>query len=133
MKDRFPLALALDTASVVLFVAVGRRNHDEETGLAGVFATAAPFLIGLAAGWAIAWFVVSAGRRPTSIRTGLVIWPTTVAIGMLLRRTVFQDGTATSFVVVATVVLGTLLVGWRVVAVAWGRRSGVVGGMAERA
>ena len=39
----------------------------------------------------------------------------TVVLGMLLRR-VLGEGTALSFVVVATTVLAVLLLGWRLVA-----------------
>ncbi|WP_420452763.1 DUF3054 domain-containing protein [Ilumatobacter sp.] len=107
-RDRAPLAAAIDTALVVAFVAVGRRNHDEDPGLAGLVATGAPFLLGLAVGWVVA----RAWDHPTAVRSGLVIWPVTVAVGLLVRW-VTGAGTAPPFVVVATVVLGTALVGWR--------------------
>ncbi len=108
-RDRLPLAAALDSAAVVAFAALGRRNHDEEPGLAGVFETAAPFLIGLL----VAWVVVRAWRAPERIGTGLVVWPITVAVGMVVRRLAFDEGTALPFVIVATVFLGACLVGWR--------------------
>jgi hypothetical protein len=41
---------------------------------------------------------------------------TTIVLGMLLRNIVFDDGTATAFIIVATVFLGTLLNGWRLLA-----------------
>ncbi|CAN5351229.1 hypothetical protein BH23ACT3_BH23ACT3_19030 [soil metagenome] len=106
---RLGIAAALDVASVVVFVAVGRRNHDQDPGLAGVFATAAPFLIALAVGWLVAraWYA------PMSLRTGVVVWLTTVVGGMLLRNLVFDDGTAASFVVVATAFTAACLLGWR--------------------
>ena len=69
------------------------------------------FLIGLAAAWA----AVRAWRRPTALFTGISIWPLAVLIGMVARRLVFDRGTATSFVVIATVFLGVFLVGWRAV------------------
>lgn len=111
MDRRLPLAVGLDTFSIALFVALGRRNHDEDGGIAGVLETAAPFLIGLA----VAWMIWRAWRRPTLVRTGLAIWPMTLLVGMIVRRTVFDDGTATSFVIVATVFVGVFLVGWRAV------------------
>ena len=73
--------------------------------------TAAPFLIALA----VAWLVVRAWRRPTVVRTGVLVWPIVIVVGMLLRRFVFDDGTAASFVIVATLFLGFFLVGWRAV------------------
>ncbi len=117
-RDRTPLAAGLDTFAVVLFVAIGRRNHDEDPGLGGLVVTAAPFLIGLV----ISWLVLRAWTRPTSVRTGVGLWIGTVAIGMLVRRFVFDEGTATSFVIVASAVLGLFLVGWRGAAAAIDRR-----------
>lgn len=112
-------AAALDVASVVLFVAVGRRSHDEGGNpLAETLKVAAPFLIALAVGWVVA----RAWQRPASLRTGLMVWPVTVALGMVLRHWVFDRGTAASFIVVATVATGVLLLGWRAVALAIARR-----------
>ena len=105
---------------VVAFVAIGRRNHDENPGIAGLVDTAAPFVLGLA----IAWMVARAWREPWSRTTGLIVWIGTVAAGMILRRFVFDDGTALSFVIVASIFLGTFLNGWRAVARSFaGRRS----------
>lgn len=108
-RDRLPLAVGLDVFVVVLFVAIGRRNHDESGAFSAVVETALPFLIGLAIGW----LVVRAWRRPTKVLTGIVIWPLTVLAGMAVRNVVFDRGTATSFVIVATIFLGAGLVGWR--------------------
>jgi MFS-type transporter involved in bile tolerance (Atg22 family) len=105
--------------SVVVFVAIGRRNHDESGAFTAVLETAAPFLIGLA----VAWLIVKAWRRPTKVMTGLLVWPITVLVGMIVRNLVFDDGTATSFVVVATLFLGACFVGWRAALRAWLRRA----------
>ncbi|HWM22120.1 MAG TPA: DUF3054 domain-containing protein [Ilumatobacteraceae bacterium] len=122
---RVRIAAALDIAVIVVFAAIGRRNHDEgstgptilstETGGSGiddVARVATPFLIGLAAGWAVA----RAWRRPFDVVTGCMIWVVTIALGMVLRRAVFDDGIAFSFVIVASVFTGVLLIGWRLVA-----------------
>ena len=97
---------------IVVFVAIGRRNHDEGSAIGEVFRIAAPFLIGLAAGWIVA----RAWRRPFDVVTGCTIWVVTIALGMVLRRTLFDRGTAFSFIVVASVFTGVLLIGWRLVA-----------------
>ena len=97
---------------VVAFVLAGRRSHDEGSGLGAVLEVAAPFLVALAVGWLVA----RAWRHPVELRTGVTVWIVTVVVGMVLRRAVFDRGTAVSFVIVATVVLGALLVGWRVAA-----------------
>jgi len=110
MDRRLPLALGVDTFSVVLFVAVGRREHERDSAIAGLIDTAAPFLIGLA----VAWVVLRAWNRPTDWRTGIGIWAITLVVGMLVRGLVFDDGTATSFVIVAALFLALFLIGWRV-------------------
>lgn len=119
MNRRTLLAAALDVASILVFVAIGRREHDEGSAIGGIIATAAPFLIGLG----VAWIAVRAWRRRAdSILLGIVIWPTTVLVGMVVRNLVFGDGTAPSFVVVATLFTGMCLVGWRAVARSINRR-----------
>jgi Protein of unknown function (DUF3054) len=110
-------AAGLDLAAVVVFVAVGRRSHDEDGSVVvGVLKVGAPFAVGLVAGWAVS----RAWRDPAAVRTGLIVWPVTVVVGMLLRRFAFDRGTAASFIVVATIALALLMLGWRVV----NRRSG---------
>jgi len=104
-------AFAADVACVLIFVTLGRRNHSEAVTVAGVAHTAGPFLFGLV----IAWLQCRAWRRPTAVRpTGLTVWVGTVAIGMAVRAA-FGGGVAVSFVLVATLVTGALLVGWRAV------------------
>jgi hypothetical protein len=90
---------------VVLFVAVGRRNHDEGTAIDGIAIVAAPFLIALA----VAWLTSRAWRTPGSWRTSVIVWLITVFGGLELRHFVFDRGTATPFIIVATITLGVLL------------------------
>ncbi len=104
---------------VVVFCVIGRASHDESP-LGELLVTAWPFLVALAAGWGIslAW------RRPFAVlRTGAPVWIVTVAGGMLLRVLVGQ-GTAPAFIVVASLTLGVLLVGWRAARMAVLRRPG---------
>lgn len=108
-------AFALDAVLVVAFAAVGRASHAEgvlgEGGL-GLVATAWPFAVALATGW----LVTLAWRAPWApLRTGVPVWAVTVAGGMLLRA-VSGQGTAVPFILVATLTLLALLVGWRLVA-----------------
>jgi DUF3054 family protein len=101
--------LLVDVACVVVFCAIGRRSHAEGITLGGVAETAWPFLTGTAVGW----LATRGWRRPTSLTpTGLGVWIATVVVGMLLRKLTAQ-GTAFSFVVVASVVTAVLLLGWR--------------------
>lgn len=105
-------AFLLDAAFVVAFAALGRGSHEREATLAGLFETAWPFLAGLA----IAWLVTLAWRRPLAVwRTGLPVWIGAAGLGLLLRAVVGQ-GTALPFVIVATLTLCAMLVGWRLIA-----------------
>jgi hypothetical protein len=106
------LAFLLDVVAVVAFVAIGRRSHEEDSGLGNLVEITAPFLIALAVGWAI----LRMWRSPLWSNRAIGMWLITVALGMLLRRTVFDRGTAVSFVIVTTIVLGVFLLGWRGVA-----------------
>lgn len=114
------LAFLVDVLCVLLFVAVGRRNHDEGVTLAGIAQTAWPFLTGAVVGW-----LLSRGwQRPAAlIPTGLTVWISTIAVGMLLR-VITGAGIAASFVLVASVVTAVLLLGWRAVRTGLARRSG---------
>ena len=104
--------LSADVLSILLFVTIGRRNHDEGVAASGIFRTAAPFLVALVA----TWLVTVVWRDPLSPRSGVAAWVGTVALGMVLRNVVFDDGTATAFVIVATVFVGAVLNGWRAIA-----------------
>ena len=111
------VALLLDIALVVAFAALGRASHDSDV-FGGLWQTAWPFLVGLALGW----LVTLAWRAPLApVRTGLGIWAATVIGGMLLRAASGQ-GTAPAFIIVATLTLLVLLVGWRVIAALVARR-----------
>jgi hypothetical protein len=118
MDRRLPLALGIDVFSVTLFVAVGRREHERDSAIAGLIDTAAPFLIALA----LAWLALRAWRRPTDWHVGIGIWAITLVAGMLLRNLVFGDGTATSFVIVAAAFMALFLIGWRVAFTLFERR-----------
>lgn len=109
-------ALFADAVAVAVFAAVGRRSHDETNGIAAVMSTAAPFLVALALGWML---VIALGRRrpafadPVRLEAGALVAVVTICAGLLLRRTLWDRGTALAFVVVATVFLGVAIVGWR--------------------
>ena len=104
--------LAFDVIVVALFVVLGRETHDEGNALADIAGTAAPFLIALVVGWAVA----RAWRDPLDLRRGMVVAVVTVALGMVLRKLAFGDGTALPFVIVATVFNVAGMTAWRFVA-----------------
>jgi peptidoglycan/LPS O-acetylase OafA/YrhL len=103
--------LNFDALGVLVFVLIGRNNHAEETQISGTIRTAAPFLIGMIAGWLMS----KAWRAPETWRTGLITWASTLVIGMVLRKIVWQNGIATAFVIVATVFLALTMFSWRIV------------------
>jgi hypothetical protein len=106
------VAFVIDVVLVLVFVLVGRRSHGEAETAAGILDTMWPFLVGLVLGW----LVTLAWRRPLAILwPGIPVWLMTVAAGMLLRVAAGQ-GAEASFIVVATVVLGVFLIGWRLIA-----------------
>jgi hypothetical protein len=112
------VAFFIDAALVLVFVLIGRRSHSEANSVAGTFATLWPFLIGLVLGW----LVTFAWRRPLAILwPGIPIWLMTVAVGMLLREATGQ-GVQVSFIIVATIVLGVFVVGWRLLSLPFARR-----------
>jgi len=109
------IAFAVDVLLVALFVVIGRASHGEDESAFVV--TLWPFVTGLVVGWvgARGW------KRPFSIsRTGLLAWVGTVLIGMLLRAATGQ-GVQVAFVVVATIVVGAFVLGWRFLLVALDR------------
>jgi uncharacterized membrane protein YbjE (DUF340 family) len=117
-------ALVADVVSILVFVALGRSSHDEGgNAVTEAVKVAAPFLIALAVGWLVA----KAWNSPTSPTTGMVIWGVTIASGMVLRRFVFDRGTALAFIIVASVFTLVFLVGWRFAWEWWSGRRRKVG------
>jgi hypothetical protein len=111
--ERPVVAAVVDAVLVVLFVAIGRSSHEEGSAVGGTLRVAAPFLLAVAVGWLL-------GRRrwatPLRIPFGVHLWGVTVALGMALRHWAFNRGTAPSFIVVTSIVLGVFLLGWRALA-----------------
>lgn len=112
------LAAVIDVVLIVVFAVIGRSSHGEAASAVGLWTTAYPFL----AGWAIAYVTSGAWARPLRLwPTGVVAWILTVFVGMAIRVATGQgvvDGNPLpiSFVIVATIVLGVFLLGWRLVA-----------------
>lgn len=107
--------IALDAVLVVVFAAIGAKTHHGGLpSVAQVADVAWPFLVGLGVAHAL-------GRVTLSVRFGLLAWVCTVAVGMVLRQ-LTGDGTAFSFIVVATLFNLATLVGWRLVAQLLARR-----------
>lgn len=98
--------LVIDLLLVACFAVVGRLSHYGTLTAGGWWTTAWPFL----AGTLLAWAALAMARRPpAAIGSGVVVWLGALGGGMVLRQ-VSGQGTATPFVVVATLVLAALLV-----------------------
>ena len=106
------LVAAVDLGCVVVFAAIGRASHGEAVGPVGLATTTWPFAAGWLVGSAVVQLSPALRTRPLGLPAGLAVWVPTVAVGMLLRAA-SGAGVETSFVVVATVVLGLFLLGWR--------------------
>lgn len=103
------VAFIVDIAMFVVFAALGRASHDEGHAITGTLTVAAPFVIAYVVMAAIARLQ----RDPLSVRRAAAVWFPTVVLGMVLRRLVFDRGTAPAFVVVAFITTAVLLLGWR--------------------
>ncbi|WP_110240298.1 DUF3054 domain-containing protein [Nocardioides gilvus] len=109
-------ALALDAVLVVVFAVLGARtHHDGALGVEDVADVAWPFLVGLGLAHALL-------QTPFTLRSGLLVWLSTVVVGMVLRQ-LTGDGTAVAFVVVATLFNFATLLGWRAIATWRARRT----------
>ena len=90
----------------------------EGSAVGGTLTVAGPFLIAVAVSWVVVLATIQRTPNarhivPTAVEFGLPVWLGTLALGMLLRHTAFNKGTAFSFIVVAFCFLGAFLVGWR--------------------
>jgi len=105
------LSLVVDLVLVVVFVLVGRRSHAEALDIAGIWATAWPFVVAALVGWAVA----RAWRSPVAVwPTGVIVWTVTV-VGGLALRVLAGDTAQVPFMIVATVTLAVFLIGWRAI------------------
>ncbi|TKJ95815.1 DUF3054 domain-containing protein [Plantibacter flavus] len=108
----FAVTVGIDLLAVIVFVLIGRASHGE--GILGLLVTLWPFAVGLLVGHVLA--LVLGQRETRSVRwAGVVVWVSTVVVGMVLRA-VSGQGVQLSFVIVTVLVLAALLLGWRFVA-----------------
>jgi hypothetical protein len=105
---RVAVAIGVDVIGIGIFVVVGRVAHGETADPLGVLSTAWPFLTGALLGW----LAGRVWRDPRSVVAGVIIWLMTWAGGIALRD-LSGAGAQLSFVIVAAIVLGVVLVGWR--------------------
>ena len=98
-----------DALCVLVFVVIGTRNHDTDTGIQGVLFVAAPFWIALFLAYVTP--LLQSGFKP--LPHPYLVVGYTLVMGMVLRNVVFSRGTATAFVIVAAVFLAASMLGWR--------------------
>ncbi|MGK2308517.1 DUF3054 domain-containing protein [Cutibacterium sp. V947] len=104
-------ALVADIICVILFATIGRASHGRALSPGGLLRTGTPFVLGLAVGWVI---VVTARVPAQRWVAGLVVWASTLIVGMAVRYFTNQAVTV-FFVTVAASFLALALIGWRAV------------------
>lgn len=112
--------LAVDIVLIVLFAALGRRSHELGLDVTGILFTAAPFLIA----WGVGAIITRAWKTWRNLwPSGVIIWIITVAGGLGLRVTIFDETAAISFQMVTATVLGFFLLGRRCISALIRRKS----------
>ena len=101
----------LDAAVVVSFVVIGRDAHGLDAGWSATLHVAAPFLIALTIGI----IGTRAWCKPLNAVTGLGLAATTVVLGLVFRRFIFEDGIASTFILLTAGWMTVWMVGWRLV------------------
>lgn len=104
-------AIAVDIVVVMAFVVIGREDHGFVSDISDYARVAAPFIVGLV----ISSAVFKSWENPIDVRTGTLVAVGTVAIGMVLRKFVWGDGTALPFVLITTVFIVVGFVAWRII------------------
>jgi peptidoglycan/LPS O-acetylase OafA/YrhL len=119
-KNAAVLAALADAVLILVFAAIGRDAHQRGDVVTGVFLTAWPFL----AGAAVAWFGMRVWRAPLRAwPAGVAVWLGAVVLGMALRALTGQT-VVLPFVIVASLSLGTFLVGYRLIVAGFRRLAG---------
>lgn len=104
-------AFVLDGALVTAFIWISRVTHDSSLAADKLWQALWPFLVGLLLGW----LVTRAWRNPLTEVAFLGAWAGTVAAGFTYRY-LTRPLPKVADVVVATLVLGFLFGGWRLMA-----------------
>lgn len=110
-KPLLTAAIVLDVLLILVFAGIGRDAHHRDQGVLGIFVTAWPFL----AGAAIGWLAGRVWRAPLSLwPAGVSVWLGALVGGMVLRALTAQV-VVLPFIIVATLFLALVLLGWRAV------------------
>ncbi|PRQ11852.1 DUF3054 domain-containing protein [Corynebacterium sp. 13CS0277] len=108
--------VALDAAAVALFALLARIAHNTPEmplSVGGWFGTMLPFLAGTLA---IYLLLPQVRRAPARLGSGVAVWLGTAVAGLSIWGVRHGHVPHISFIIVATVTSGLLLLGWRGVA-----------------
>ncbi|WP_421084095.1 DUF3054 domain-containing protein [Rothia nasimurium] len=112
-----PVRLTIDLVLVLVFIALGLLSHQES--LQRLLVVALPFILALGASHLGVWAVASRRVLPLGLE-GIMVWVTTLVLGLGLRLS-FGETAAVAFAVVSALVLLVFLVGWRLAFMLFGR------------
>lgn len=101
----------LDVIAIFLFAVFARMAHKAEPfTFINILDTWWPFLIGVILGWVLLRFITS---PPASFAAGSIVWVCSVVCGLGIWAGNNGRVPHISFIIVATVMSGLLLLGWR--------------------
>ncbi len=110
-------AAACDLLGIVVFVAIGRREHHVHNGFVELLATLWPFV----AGWFAAALALRVYAAPLDWRRAVPAWFVAVPLAMWLRVAFTGHEFFVSFTLVAWCFLALALLGWRAGVLAYRR------------
>lgn len=104
--------LAIDAVLITIFAIFGIASHDGQLSFTGIARVAIPFVI--------PYIVLASVIKPTRLihnifPVGIGLWVVTVILGVVLRAAIFNDTSATAFILVTTGVLAIFLLGRRII------------------
>lgn len=110
-------ALIVDVIAIAIFALLARIAHQTEDmplNFAGWLSTWWPFLLGVLASWGLIAALKLDGHRV--FPAGIMAWVVTLVVGLGIWSVRNGDIPHWSFVLVATVMSGLLMLGWRGIA-----------------
>lgn len=123
VPDTPALALFMDVLGVALFALFARIAHQTEEmplNFSGWMQTVWPFLLGAVAGWVLLTLTGKVARA-TALSSGVIVWLCTAIAGLTIWGIRHGEIPHWSFIIVASVMSGLLLLGWRAIT---GKRAG---------